>query len=500
MTGDRPRIIVCGLGPGGRGHVTAETLSVLASGAPVFLRTSRHPSADLAGTSESFDGIYEQADRFDDVYGQIVDELCGEARRHGTVVYAVPGSPLVLERSVRVLQRRGPDVDTPIDVQVLPAMSFLDVAWSRLGVDPVDDGVRLVDGHRFATEAAGERGPLLVAHAHADWVLSAIKLSVDDAPEATVTVMQRLGTADEFVTEVPWHELDRVEADHLTTLFIPELASPVGAELLLSVELMDRLRDQCPWDRSQDHGTLRKYLREEAYEVLDALDAVISAAPDAESTAYAELESELGDLWFQILFHCRLAAEQGQFTVAEVARTLTEKMVARHPHVFDGEVDFDGRTLPDRPAQADAVGEDQFSGDESTMARAWEAKKSEQTGRRSAFDGIPSDLPSLALADKVLGKATRLLGQPGTGPAVAEIRELLADSSVSGTNDSGNVDVSGRFGRLLLAMAFEARAAGLDLEHLLRETVLELVGRARQIERSRQDVGTFDPVGRWIVG
>ncbi len=82
----------------------------------------------------------------------------------------------MLERSVQLLR-----ADGRVDVEVLPAMSFLDLAWARLGVDPVEAGVRLVDGHDFATAAAGSTGPLLIAHAHARWVLSDIKLAAEEA-------------------------------------------------------------------------------------------------------------------------------------------------------------------------------------------------------------------------------------------------------------------------------------------------------------------------------
>ena len=98
----------------------------------------------------TFDHLYESADRFDDVYAAIVEALVAAAGEHGEVLYAVPGSPLVLERSVRPLL-----ADDRVECDVLPAMSFLDVAWARLGIDPVEAGVRLVDGHEFATAAAG---------------------------------------------------------------------------------------------------------------------------------------------------------------------------------------------------------------------------------------------------------------------------------------------------------------------------------------------------------
>jgi len=163
------------------------------------------------------------------------------------VVYAVPGSPLVAERTVELLR-----ADRRVSVTVEPALSFLDLAWARLGVDPLAAGVTLVDGQRFTVEAAGLSGPLLVAQCDTVDVLSAIKLSVDEAPPADVVVLQRLGLAEESLTSVAWDDLDRtVRPDHLTCLWIPELRPPVAAELMRFWELVRTLRERCPWDRQQ---------------------------------------------------------------------------------------------------------------------------------------------------------------------------------------------------------------------------------------------------------
>jgi len=121
------------------------------------------PSAALAGDIPSFDHVYERAATFEEVYERITEELvaaAGRVRDEGPVVYAVPGSPLVAERTVELLR-----ADERVDITVVPSLSFLDLAWERLGIDPLTAGVRLVDGARFITEAAGERGPLLVASA-----------------------------------------------------------------------------------------------------------------------------------------------------------------------------------------------------------------------------------------------------------------------------------------------------------------------------------------------
>ncbi len=489
MSRTSSRLIVCGLGPGSRSYRSRQTEEILASGLPVFLRTSRHPDAELAVGQRSFDYLYERAETFEDVYDRIAELLIDQALQSGDVVYAVPGSPLVLERSVRKLRDEVAARPGDVELQLLPAMSFLDVAWSRLAVDPVDEGVRLIDGHRFASQAAGQPGPMLVAHTHAAWVLSDIKLAVEEPPAAPLVVLQRLGTDDEKITEVPWSELDHIEADHLTTVFIPELAQPVGTELLVSIEMMNRLREQCPWDREQDHASLRKYLREEAYEVLDALDRVIASTADDVGQAYEELESELGDLWFQVLFHARLAAEQGQFTMADVARTLTNKMVERHPHVFDPGVAFTGDVLPPPPATGgDEVGEALDS------VASWEATKTRQTGRASVFDGIPPDLPALALADKVLGKAVRSLGEPERGEVRRQVETLVAQLTEDRPVDQA-------FGIALLEMALAARSSGVDAEHGLRLAIKQLLDELRPLEAASRSGGADEPINRsWVIG
>lgn len=445
----RPKVTVCGLGPGGVGDVTAATQELLDQ-SHVFLRTTQHPTADLAPDATSFDRLYDQGASLDEVYRKIADKLVAEASRVGAVVYAVPGSPLVLERSVRHLRS-----DPRIDVDLMPALSFLDVTWSRLGIDPVEEGVRLVDGHTFARDAAGERGPLLVAHAHAQWVLSDIKLSVDAGPEMTAVVLQGLGTSEERILEVPWPELDRAfDADPLTSLYLPDVTAPVAQELQRTVELMHRLRQDCPWDQEQTHQSLRRHLVEETYEVIEAIDGVDQ--PDG----YTHLEEELGDLWFQILFHAELATEAGEFSIADVARTVHDKLVSRHPHVF-GSVDA---------ANADEV------------ASNWEAIKKEEKGRASVMDGIPAGLPALLLAEKVLKKGSRA-SKPADPQRVADVVETL---TVQGQDD---------LGRLLFAIVEQARTAGLDPETALRDAANAAADRFRQLEAGESGLGAD-----WVLG
>lgn len=478
-----PTVVAVGLGPAGPEFVPPATLTAVAAAAACFLRTARHPAAAVlashaAGAVATFDHHYEGHDRFEDVYAAVVEDLVAAARAAhdagaGTVAYAVPGSPLVAERTVALLR-----ADPRVRTEIVPALSFLDLAWARLGVDPVEAGVRLVDGTRFATEAAGERGPLLVAQCHHREVLSAIKLAADDVTGEDAgrgaVVLHHLGLDDERVLPVAWSELDRVlEPDHLTSVWVPAAAPAVGGALVALDELVRTLRLRCPWDRLQTHGSLGRHLLEEAYEALDAVEAVASAEPEVPPELVAHLEEELGDLLFQVYFHARLAAESGWFTIADVAHALHAKLVHRHPHVF-------GDTRADTPEE---------------VAARWEVLKKAEKGRTSVTDGIPAALPALALAAKLQRKAASL----GIAGADADERARVVAAglaamagTVPGTTAS-RVPASGEtleappetvaaVGAMLFALADEARGAGVDPESALRRAAGEFRDRIRAAE------------------
>ena len=453
-----PRIVVVGLGPGDPGLVTTATLDAIAtvgSGQPDrrFLRTERHPSAHLVDAATTFDHHYENASSFDEVYRAVVDDLVTAASDKGEILYAVPGSPRVLERTVDLL-----DVEAAagrIELEVLAAMSFVDLAWVRLGVDPYEAGVRLVDAHRFDVVAAGERGPLLVAHCHNRRVLSDVKLAVEDPPDQPVVVLQRLGLPDESVSTVHWSDLDRsFEPDHLTSLYIPEMAAPIAGELASFVELVAKLRAECPWDGEQTHRTLTRHLVEETYEVLEAIDEVGDGGPDTDPDDYAHLEEELGDLLFQIVFHTRLATEAGAFDLGDVARGIHDKLVHRHPHVF-GQVEVE-------------------SSDD--VAANWEQIKKAEKGRASVFDGVPSNLPALLYALKVQKKAASVGLTVTTNSHRAGVE--VASAAMDADSDPNHHTI----GQLLLSAVSLARTAGVDPEAALRVAAAELRRRGQEVE------------------
>jgi tetrapyrrole methylase family protein/MazG family protein len=428
-----PRIEIVGLGPSADDYITDHTRQRIAAHQHRFLRTAQHPSAHLVVDAITFDERYETSGTFDDVYIGIAEDLIAAAIQHGEILYAVPGSPLILERTVRLLMS-----DDRVECIVNPAMGFLEIAWARLGIDPIEHSVRLIDGHQFATAAAGLTGPLLVAHCHANWVLSDIKLAAEDADNMSnddmpVVILHHLGLPDEVVMTVPWSELDHsIEADHLTSIYIPELRAPVGKDLIAFHELARTLRRECPWDREQTHQTLTTYLLEETYEVVDAIAAL--DIDDAHTDEH--LIEELGDLLYQIEFHAAIAEQEGRFTMGDVARGIHEKLVRRHPHVF-------------APNENSAVGSD-------ALVKSWDdIKKAEKAAKgivAGPFDGIPQATGSLAYASAILKRANKA-GVPIELPS-------------PGAQELGDI---ADLGMHLLEVVAECRRRGVDPEVALRK-------------------------------
>ena len=483
------------MGPAGPAMTHPSVVDALHCAPRAFLRTRRHPASTQFADIESFDFLYEKAETFEELYVSIVESLVGAAREAGHVVFAVPGSPLVAERSVELLRS-----DHRVDVTVEPALSFLDLAWDRLAIDPISSGVRILDASSFPVDAAQDRGPLLVGQCWSEEILSAVKLSAEPASGTRVTVLSRLGLPDERIYEVSWENLDRdVEPDHLTTLFIPVLNPPIGIELARLGELARVLREQCPWDRIQTHQSLQPHLLEEAYEVLDAINEL-----GERDNAVDHLEEELGDLLFQVQFHAVLAAEEGLFTMADVAEHVYHKLVRRHPHVFSD-------VSAPRPED---------------VSVNWERIKEEERNGASVMEGIPRSLPALSYAAKILRRSASIGYQevlvPDRGKAqtvLNSVADVLAaelddpnqltasDQSIDNTKataltldepnesptdtrmnahiiDHAPDRASITLGSLLLAITALAVGAGVDPELALRAAAGDLRRRAEAAERN----------------
>ena len=227
-------------------------------------------------------------------------------------------------------------------------------------------------------------------------------------------------------------------------VFLAQL--PPGTELLRAVDVMARLRDPdggCPWDLEQDHRSLARYLVEETYELLDAV----------ESENDMDITEELGDVLLQVLFHARIAAERSAFGIDDVARMLVEKLVRRHPHVF-----------------ADAEG----VVDADDVQRNWDRLKAEEKGGRGPLDGIPAGMPGLALLDALLRRVRRLGMMPASPDDIrAELRATL-DELDGATVDGEARNAAELVGRLIAQSAGLARLLDVEADAAARQVASRL--------------------------
>ncbi len=445
------RIVVAGLGPGEKPVIDDRVWAVIDEVALVIFRTEIHPGVAAARLEiikrrpsieiRSFDSLYEKAASFEELYREMAEKIIEAAQATpGVILYMVPGSPLVAEKSVDLLREYVPD-----SVEVLPGISFLELIWSALGIDPFASGVTMIDATDFSHHAKLNRGPFLLTQVWSRQILSDVKLSLVDPNASTAVVLQRLGTSSELVAEVVWDELDRaVEPDHLTTIYVPRIPAVPGPALVELYDIIARLRNECPWDREQTHQSLVTHLIEESYEVVDAIEK-LDGDGEASASLFEEFKGELGDLLVQVYFHSNLAAEEGRFDLADVAETVVAKLIRRHPHVFtELEVNSSAQVISN-----------------------WEKIKQTQEGRASVLEGIPESLPSLILVSKLLRKATAVgIEIPSAQSSmVAASRTLEELGELIGT---GAVELSDEFGELLWWIANLAKAIGIDLESALR--------------------------------
>ena len=462
------RVVVVGLGPAGADLILPAARRALEHSPNRYVRTARHPAVEeltAAGVElRSFDHEYDTAADVDEVYARIAAKLVDVAADTGEVVYAVPGNPAVAERSVALLREAVARGD--ITLEIVPGLSFAELAWSRLGIDPMS-GARVADARRLATEALVGEGPFLIAQCDTRLVLSDVKLVLLDIlpADAPVTVLQHLGLPDEHIRTVALADLDRVEPDHLTALLVDSGAGAAARELARLLGLAERLRGPggCPWDAEQTHHSLTRYLLEEAYEVVETVEALPPDAPagDVPVDAYRALEDELGDLLYQVIFHAILAEEAGAFDMGDVARGIHDKLVRRHPHVF-GETD------------ADTV---------SDVMRNWEQIKKDEKGHTSIVSGITPGLPSLLYAHKLMRKAASVgLDPGGRDDALRRLDAVLTD-----LRSDGGRDLESQLGDLLAAAIVLARSGGVDAESALRGWAVRFRRRFEAVERLAEE-------------
>ncbi|WP_340002660.1 nucleoside triphosphate pyrophosphohydrolase [Oceanobacillus sp. FSL K6-0127] len=348
----------------------------------VYSRTLDHPVIeslqDEGVRFEAFDHMYEEEEQFGAVYERITNALLEQAKAVETLIYTVPGHPMLAEKTVQLLLEQ-----TEIEVEVMGGQSYLDDLFTSLKIDPIE-GFQFVDGTSFTRSQLDYRHHIIFCQVYDRFVASEVKLSLleDLPPDYEVIIVEAAGSKQESITKVSLEELDHtMEISNLTSVYIP----PAPDNLLHHTfdhlrEVMATLRspDGCPWDRKQTHESLREYSIEEVYELVDAIDA-------GDDNNIIE---ELGDILMHVILHSQIGEDDGYFTIDDVIRSVTDKMIYRHPHVFSN-------------TKVDSV-ED--------VNRNWEELKKAEKGeeRESVLDGIPKHLPSLAKAFKLQKKAAKV--------------------------------------------------------------------------------------------
>lgn len=456
-----------GLGPAGLDRLPESSVQLLSNPATnVLVRTIAHPGAvELSAMRpiESCDDIYQSADSFGEVYDAIADRVV-ELLGSGPLVYAVPGSPLVGERTVDLLrQRLG-------SLEVVAAESFLDLVFAAVGVDPITEGLQVVDG-RSLPDPLPLHLPTVVTQVDTSLVLADVGSALGRvlAESTPVTVLDRLGDPDAFIAELPLGMLHEVDPGPRTSLFVwPQVVGWLGL-----VETNRILREECPWDHEQTHHTLLSHLVEEAYETVDAVANLPVDAPGGEPDfgAYAVVEEELGDLMLQVVFHATLAREAGAFDVDEVAEAIRRKLVRRHPHVF---------------------GDVEVSGPSDVLAN-WEEIKHKEKGRLSLMDDVPTALPGVARADKLQRRAAAVgFDWTDAKPVYNKIIEELDELKAATDRDSRTSEL----GDLLFTVVNLARHLDIDAEAALARANATFSGRFRTMEelaaRENVELRTLD--------
>ncbi|MEE3955406.1 nucleoside triphosphate pyrophosphohydrolase [Peribacillus frigoritolerans] len=381
-------ITIIGLGAGDLEQLPLGIYKKLVQTEQCYVRTADHPViGDLKSEGinfTAFDGIYEKHDQFEDVYEEIAETLLHEASNR-SVLYAVPGHPMVAEKTVQLLLEKGPALG--IDIKLEGGQSFLDPLFQAVRIDPIE-GFQLLDGTDLSPDDLHITQHMIIGQVYDAFSASDVKLTLMEKlpDDYEVYIVTAAGSSQEKVTKCALFELDRqMELSNLTSVYVP----PVKDEALRYREFSKLRRviaelrgpDGCPWDKKQTHESLKKYLIEEAYELIDSIDE-----GDDEG-----MVGELGDVLLQVMLHSQIGEDEGMFTIDDVIEGITAKMIRRHPHVF---------------------GDVEVNGEEDVLVNWQKIKEDEKEGElktpKSILDGIEKSLPNLLRAEEYQKRAAKV--------------------------------------------------------------------------------------------
>ncbi|MFP4456126.1 MAG: nucleoside triphosphate pyrophosphohydrolase [Clostridia bacterium] len=458
-------ITIIGLGPGDFDHLTLEAKNLLENNERLFLRTERHPLVKEFKKNNieytSCDKFYEENDNFNQVYRKIAEFILNMAKQYGSIQYAVPGDPLVLEDTVELILELTSEKDTKITIK--PALSALDAIYSLLKIHPAK-GLIVLDALSLPQDNYWIGQSLLITQTYSKFVASDLKLKLLDyyPPNSYIQIIKAAGVAgQEELKEVKISEMDWYDYNHLTSVYIPKVELNNRFEDLVNIVKKLRGPNGCPWDKEQNHMSLQTALLEETYEVLETI----------QSGNKENMCEELGDLLLQIAFHSVLANEEYYFSHRDVISGIIKKMIRRHPHVF-----------------ADSTVEDTRE-----VLKSWEEIKQREKGndQTSIVGNIPKVLPALLQADKIQRKAAR------AGFDWDEITEVWNKvyEELEELKEADQNHYLDELGDVLFAVVNLARFLHIDAESALISTINKFRRRFQYIERkvasSGKDFGEY---------
>lgn len=458
-------LTIIGLGPGSLSFLTLEAYKTVIEAEKVYVRTSKHPvinELESAGACfASYDHFYESAETFDEVYENIAKDLFAKLNEE-PIFYAVPGNPFVAERSVEILMEMAESEG--VKPKVIHGTSFIDAIITTLHKDPVH-GLHIIDALKIESLDLDNRIDQIIIQIYDPMVGSNVKLELMKSypDDHEVIVVRGAGIpSEEEILYIPLYDLDRCKAlDHLASVYVPAVSEPLHKQFEMSdlVRIMERLRGQdgCPWDREQTHDTLKPYLLEEAYEVIDTIE---------QGDLYG-LEEELGDILLQVVFHSVIANENGYFNDRDVVSGICKKLITRHPHVF-GDIDV---------ADSDEV------------LKNWEQIKREEKSHETiteAMEALPRAMPAALRAYKIQKKAAQVgFDWDDIQDAIAKIKEEL-DEFLEALADSDESEIEKELGDIFFAVINVCRFVKVNPELALSKTNEKFIKRFQFIEDSEQ--------------
>ncbi|EPB8146151.1 nucleoside triphosphate pyrophosphohydrolase [Clostridium perfringens] len=450
---------IIGLGPGAYEALTIGALKELKNNKNIYFRTEKHPTVDFLKDEgikfESYDHAYEKYDSFDDVYKYIAEDLITKIKDDEDLIYAVPGHPLVAEKSVINLIELCKENN--IQYEVLPAVSFVDAMMEALQVDPIE-GVKIIDAFDMKNQILDKRVGTIITQVYNNFIASEVKLRLLEGYEDdTEIIFVRAAGVEglESIRKIPLYELDwQEDIDYLTSIYIPkDLGNKKDFQDLL--DIIETLRNPggCPWDREQTHESLKSALLEECYEVIDAIE---NEDEDA-------LIEELGDVLLQVVFHASIGKEDGYFDIMDVIGGISNKMINRHPHVF---------------------GNEKANTSEQVLVN-WDEIKKEEKGIKTLTEemqNIAKSLPATTRAYKVQKKAKKVgFDWDDVNCAMDKVKEELNEiKEVYNCEDKSIIE--GEVGDLLFACINVARFLEIDGELALDKTIKKFIKRFSYIE------------------